>query len=79
MLKSLDCRFDAITGSWMVRDALWLFLLTRLALLAVGVFAVSGTKERPGGHPWHLSNLPFLDMWGRWDTGWHLSVVMFSL
>ena len=74
MLKSLDRRFDAITRSWLVRDVLWPFLITRVGLLAVGVFAMSGMKERLSGQPWHLSNLPFLDMWGRWDTGWLLSI-----
>ena len=74
MLKSLECRFDAITRSWLVRDVLWPFLITRVGLLAVGVFAMSGMKERPSGQPWHLSNVPFLDMWGRWDTGWLLSI-----
>jgi Gpi18-like mannosyltransferase len=74
MLKTLDRLFDATSRSWMVRDVLWPFLITRVGLLAVGVFAMSGMKERPSGQPWHLSNVPFLDIWGRWDTGWFLSI-----
>ena len=56
-------------------------MATRLALLLVGWFAsffpawpnypIREAVERG----WHFSPYRLLDIWGRWDTGWYLSIV----
>lgn len=69
----------------LTRRHLWLdiavpFLATRFVLLLTGWFAryflpspqypLSDVVERG----WHFSPYRLLDIWGRWDTGWYMSI-----
>ncbi len=60
------------------RDALFVvaaFGLSRMALEAIGLLAFY--KIRPHisfVHVWNYSDLPWLSIWGVWDTGWYLEV-----
>jgi hypothetical protein len=60
------------------RDALFVvaaFSASRVALEAVGLLAFY--KFRPHisfAHAWNYSDLPWLSIWGVWDTGWYLEV-----
>lgn len=56
-----------------------LFLVTRLTLTAIGLVSralVPGPVQRfmPVGVGTEFSTLPFLDLWGEWDSAWYLSV-----
>ncbi len=66
---------------WIWQDVLVVFALSRFVLLVVGRFA-----EYFPAYPyypdkavpvrgWYLSPHRLLDIWGRWDTGWYLSIV----
>lgn len=51
------------------------FGVSRLVLEAVGLLAFY--KIRPHisfAHVWNYSDLPWLSIWGVWDTGWYLEV-----
>lgn len=54
---------------------------TRLALLLVGWFASffpawpNYPIQEAVQRGWHFSPYRLLDIWGRWDTGWYLSIV----
>ncbi len=60
------------------RDTLFVvaaFGFSRLALEAIGLLAFY--KIRPHlsfAHVWNYSDLPWLSIWGVWDTGWYLEV-----
>jgi hypothetical protein len=57
------------------------FVVTRLVLLLVGWLA--GYFPVSPGYPlqdvvargWHFTPIRLLDIWGRWDSGWYLSLV----
>lgn len=56
---------------------IWSFLASRLALLAVGL--LTQTQIRPittAGNPLDLSHHQALNIWGAWDTGWYLDIVL---
>jgi hypothetical protein len=68
------------------RHHLWLdvgipFLATRMALLLVGWFSryFPPSPDYPlqdaVARGWHFSPYRLLDIWGRWDTGWYISIV----
>lgn len=49
------------------------FIGSRLLLFVTGAWAQSLLSERPGG--WHAApELPLLDMWARWDSGFYLDI-----
>ena len=52
-----------------------LFLVTRVALVIVGVLAMSvlGVKDDPS-YTRLLDNVPALDMWHRWDAGFYTNI-----
>lgn len=56
-----------------------LFVLTRVALTVIGLVSralVPGPVSRPmplGVTP-RYSSLPFLDVWGAWDSSWYISI-----
>ena len=55
-----------------------LFLVTRLALIAVGLAAYRIFPEgdySKFGKPTILSSYPWLDMWGVWDSFWYLDII----
>ncbi|MFL5911738.1 MAG: hypothetical protein ACJ768_14335 [Gaiellaceae bacterium] len=60
-----------------------LFLVTRFALVAIGL-ASRALMPGPVAHPRPLgvgpsfSSLPFLDLWGQWDTSWYLSIAKYG-
>jgi hypothetical protein len=62
-------------------DVIGPFVATRLVLLVVGWLA--GFFPRSPDYPlpevlargWHFSPHRLLDIWGRWDTGWYISIV----
>lgn len=61
------------TLSWV----LVVFIISRITIFAIGFIA--HTQLLPRMHddtfPWVVSEeLPFLNMWGPWDTGWYLSI-----
>lgn len=56
-----------------------LFVITRLTLTAIGLVSralVPGKVSRfmPVGVGPEFSTLPFLDLWGEWDSAWYVSV-----
>src|SRR5688572_12831652 len=69
----------------LIRHNLWLdigvpFLATRFVLLLIGWFAryFLPSPDYPVSHVvergWHFSPYRLLDIWGRWDTGWYMSI-----
>lgn len=67
--------------AWIVQDVLLPFAITRFCLLLVGWFA-SHFPINPDyphtwaqEHGWVYSPYWFIDMWGRWDTGWYLNII----
>ena len=66
---------------WLWSDVLVPLLLTRLALLFVGWF--SQNFARSPDYPlkeviargWQFSPYRLIDIWGRWDSGWYMSIV----
>jgi hypothetical protein len=67
-------------GGWFLRDVLGPFLFSRLALLLVAWFARQFPREARYPDPEAVArswqNVPWrwLDVWGRWDTSWYLSI-----
>jgi hypothetical protein len=66
---------------WIWSDIVVPFLVTRFALLLIGWFSqyFPCNPDYPGtiaiARGWHFSPLRMLDIWGRWDTGWYMSIV----
>ncbi len=64
------------------REVIWLviaFVITRVVLVLIGLISRDITPG-PVVHPQPLgmgssySSLPFLDLWGQWDTSWYLTI-----
>lgn len=57
------------------RPVFWLFVASRLALLAIGlmthIFILPFTAKANG---LHLAKHAALNMWGAWDSGWYVSL-----
>lgn len=78
---SLTGRPIAITWKQVLNDILAPFIATRLTLLVVSwlayfypaspAYPVKVALERG----WQFSPYRLLDIWGRWDTGWYISIV----
>jgi hypothetical protein len=78
---------DSTTGSnltarhQLLNDVITPFLATRVALLIAGwlatLFPASPTYPITEAltRGWHFSPHRLLDIWGRWDSGWYLSIV----
>ena len=69
----------AIVNWWRhpdTRVVLPIHLATRGGVLAVGFLAVIlvGYPSTTGGPPWRVYSNDFLDLPGRWDTGWYLGI-----
>lgn len=70
-----------ITRRQVWNDVVAPFLATRVALLVVGWLAqfFPASPDYPLkealARGWHFSPYRLLDIWGRWDTGWYLSIV----
>jgi hypothetical protein len=70
-----------LTRSQVWNDVAVPLLATRLALLVVGWLArfFPASPDYPLqevlGRGWHFSPHRLLDIWGRWDTGWYMSIV----
>ena len=73
-------------ATWISRRQLWVdigapFLATRIALLLVGWFAryFPPSPDYPladvVARGWQFSPHRLLDIWGRWDTGWYMTLV----
>ncbi len=65
---------DALSAHAIV---LYAFVASRLALLAIGL--LTQIHIRPlmsSGNPLHLSGQQALNIWGAWDTGWYLDLVL---
>lgn len=51
------------------------FCASRIALEGVGLLAFYAIRPSlASGHAWNYSHLPWLSIWGVWDTGWYLEV-----
>jgi hypothetical protein len=67
--------------SWLWPDVLAPFAITRLALILVAWFsqylpANTGYPYQPAiERGWHFSPHRLVDVWGRWDTGWYISII----
>ena len=68
--------------AWIERHRWWLsdvalpFLITRLGLLFAGwLSALIPPAETMPARGWQFSPYRMLDMWGRWDTGWYISII----
>ncbi len=67
--------------AWLWADVLSVFLLTRLALVAIALFApafptnaaypLTSAAERG----WQFTPVYLIDVWGRWDSGWYLDII----
>ena len=58
-----------------LKHTAWMFVATRLALIAVGVCAwMLLPRERTMPNDWVYSGHPSLDMWIRWDSVWYLRI-----
>lgn len=51
------------------------FAITRLALVVVGLVARAAIAPHPIGKASVLSQYPWLDMWGVWDSYWYMDIV----
>lgn len=62
--------------SWWLADIGAPFLTTRLLLLFIGWFSqyIPPSDQMPD-RGWGFSPHRLLDIWGRWDSGWYLSIV----
>jgi len=79
-----------LRAHWFVRDALIPFLVTRIALLIIGLLSLHMLDQPRGLHAWqvaadgHLADCsdanplsaerPLINMASRWDSGWLLSI-----
>jgi hypothetical protein len=77
-------RFEQIcrqNGNWIWHDVLVPMTITRLSLLLVGWFSLyflpnpSFPERWILERGWHFSPHRLLDIWGRWDSGWYMSIV----
>jgi len=66
---------------WLWTDVVSVFLITRLALVGVALFA-SFFPTNPGypitsaaARGWHFTPVYLVDVWGRWDTGWYFDLI----
>jgi hypothetical protein len=64
-------------------DLVVLFLVTRVVLIAIGLVSrelVPGpvAHPRPLGVGPSYSSIPFLDLWGQWDSSWYLSIAKYG-
>ena len=70
-----------LTRGQVLRDVVSPFVATRIALLLVGwlarFFPASSDYPLPDvlARGWHFSPHRLLDIWGRWDTGWYMTIV----
>lgn len=68
-------------GNWIWRDVIVPMTIMRLSLLLVGWFSLyflpnpSFPERQTLERGWHLSPHRLLDIWGRWDSGWYMSIV----
>jgi Gpi18-like mannosyltransferase len=61
---------------WWVEDIGTPFLSTRLALVVVGwISQMIPTIPPMPPRGWHFSPHRLLDIWGRWDAGWYISII----
>ena len=62
-----------------ITEPLWLFVITRLALVVLVYIGLIVLPENPAFHPWHLfpENL-WLDGWFRWDSGWYIDIARYG-
>ncbi|MDQ3980992.1 MAG: hypothetical protein M3314_15835 [Actinomycetota bacterium] len=64
-------------------NLLVLFLVTRVVLIAIGLVSRE-LMPGPVAHPRPLgvgpsfSSIPFLDLWGQWDSSWYLSIAKYG-
>lgn len=71
-------------GNWIWRDVIVPMTIMRLSLLLVGWFSLyflpnpSFPERQTLERGWHLSPHRLLDIWGRWDSGWYMSIVQDS-
>ena len=70
-----------VTRSQVISDVVAPFVVTRLVLVMVGwlarFFPISPDYplQEVVTRGWHFSPHRWLDIWGRWDSGWYLSIV----
>jgi Mannosyltransferase (PIG-V) len=60
-----------------LRDIGWPFLATRVALVAIGLVALSFSRAVSGGPAFRhapIERPAVLEMWNRWDAYWYLSI-----
>ena len=75
--------------SWVVRDVLVPFIVSRLALVLVGWLAMTLLHHAPRSGAWEIGqhgNIvtvqdrvsptyhPLVNMWSRWDAGWYYGI-----
>ncbi|PZO15943.1 MAG: hypothetical protein DCF25_12935 [Leptolyngbya foveolarum] len=77
-VQSADRRRSELRKKWMLQDLRYIglvFLVTRLALVLIGLVAQSVFPPDPIGKPAVLSQYPWLDMWGVWDSYWYMDII----
>ena len=66
---------------WLIKDILNPFIFTRLALLIVGWFSQyfkpsdDYFSQEIVQRTWEFTNNRLLDIWGRWDSVWYVSII----
>ena len=66
---------------WFWTDVVSVFLLTRAALVVVGLFAgnfpsnLSYLIAIAPKRGWYFTPYRLVDVWGRWDSGWYIDIV----
>src|SRR5882672_5615095 len=66
---------------WVWADVVSVFLLTRAALVVVGLFAgnfpssLSYLVAIAPQRGWLFTPFRLVDVWGRWDSGWYMDVI----
>lgn len=69
---SMDIRAWARRIPAELRYALLLFVTTRIALTIIGL--ISRTMIKAGPHAFSFSGIPWLDIWGVWDSSWYMDI-----
>ncbi|NLE43675.1 MAG: hypothetical protein GX620_03040 [Chloroflexi bacterium] len=81
--RQLEPRLGGVVRGheWVAGDVVVPFVLTRIGLLLVGWFSAHFPMRETFPHPevlargWWFSPHRWIDIWGRWDTGWYLDIV----
>lgn len=68
-------RYPFRVPGWFWTDVAIPILITRLALSAIGLAALTLFPVEPSRVGWLSTGIPLLDMWSRWDGDWYTGIV----